>query len=95
MIYFHLIAGILPVVLIIAASYAECNRLFFVIYLALAFCFDGCTFPGFRVNALDLSPNYAGSIMAIENGIGSLAGIFAPVFVGLMTPEVIAVSCIP
>lgn len=73
-------------------SVTDCFLLF---TLRSHFCFDGCTFPGFRVNALDLSPNYAGSIMAIENGIGSLAGIVAPVFVGLMTPEVIAVSCIP
>ena len=28
-----------------------------------------------KVNALDLSPNYAGSLMATTNGIGALTGI--------------------
>lgn len=50
--------------------------------------FNGNYYPGMRVNALDLSPNYAGSIIAITNGAGSLAGIAAPTFVGMMTPNV-------
>lgn len=28
-----------------------------------------------KVNSLDLSPNYAGSLMATTNGIGALTGI--------------------
>lgn len=30
-----------------------------------------------KVNALDLSPNYAGTLMGITNGIGALTGIAA------------------
>lgn len=41
-----------------------------------------------KVNPLDLSPNYAGSLMALTNGIGSLTGIAAPYAVGVMTPHV-------
>ena len=30
-----------------------------------------------KVNALDLSPNFAGTLMGITNGIGALTGIIA------------------
>lgn len=33
--------------------------------------------PGMKVNALDLSPNFAGTLMGITNGIGALTGIAA------------------
>lgn len=50
--------------------------------------FLGNYYPGMRVNALDLAPNYAGSIIAVTNGFGSLTAIVAPVFVGMMIPDV-------
>lgn len=54
----------------------------------LAMGFKGNFYPGLKVNALDLSPNYSGSVMALINGIGAIMGFVAPIFVGLMTPEV-------
>lgn len=50
--------------------------------------FMGAFYPGMKVNALDLSSNYAGTIMAIVNGIGAITGIIAPYLVGLLTPDV-------
>lgn len=32
---------------------------------------------GMKANVLDLAPNYAGTIMAVSNGLGSLPGFFA------------------
>lgn len=48
----------------------------------------GTFYPGMKVNPLDLSPNYAGSLMAVTNGIGALTGVAAPTFVGYMVGEV-------
>lgn len=50
--------------------------------------FMGNFYPGMKVNTIDLSPNYAGSIMALTNGLGALTGVAAPAFVGKMTPDV-------
>lgn len=50
--------------------------------------FLGNFYPGLKVNALDLSPNYAGSLMALTNGIGGLTGVAVPPFVGFMAPQV-------
>lgn len=68
-------AGIFPGIFMIAASYAECDKMSVVIWFMLAMAFMGTYNPGLRVNCLDLRPNYAGSIMAIANGIGALTGI--------------------
>lgn len=59
-----------------------------VIWFTLALGFMGNYFPGLRVNILDLSPNYAGSIMAVTNGIGAFSGMAAPTCVGMMIPDV-------
>lgn len=37
---------------------------------------------------LDLSPNYAGSIAALTNGIASTTGFLVPFVIGLLTPNV-------
>lgn len=42
----------------------------------------GGFYPGMKVNPLDLSPNYAGTLMAVTNGIGALTGILGPYLVG-------------
>lgn len=38
-----------------------------------------------KVNALDLSPNYSGTLMALVNGIGAFTGIVTPYIVGVLT----------
>lgn len=48
----------------------------------------GTYYPGLRVNSLDLSPNYSGSLMALTNGVAAIAGIIVPTFIGMMTPDV-------
>lgn len=40
-----------------------------------------------KVNGLDLSPNYSGTLMALVNGIGALSGIITPYIVGVMAPD--------
>lgn len=72
----------------LAASYAGCDKFFVVLWFILAIGFMGCYYSGLKVNSLDLSPNYAGSLAALTNGAGALTGIIAPVFVGKMTPNV-------
>lgn len=82
------IAAVFPAIFIIAASYAGCDRIVVVAMFTLAMGFMGTYYPGMKVNPLDLSPNYAGTIMAITNGIGACTGIAVPYIVGVMTPNV-------
>lgn len=82
-------AGFLPATFTVIASYAGCDRFVVVTCLIVSMAFIGNYYPGMRVNALDLSPNYAGTIIAISNGAASLSGIAVPTFIGYMTPDVI------
>lgn len=70
---------------IIGASYARCNRLLVVIMFMVAMTMMGSSYPSIMVNAIDLSPNYSGTLMGIANGIASLGGIVTPYIVGVLT----------
>ncbi|XP_048508611.1 putative inorganic phosphate cotransporter isoform X2 [Athalia rosae] len=74
-------------IFIISASYAGCNRTLVVILFVIAMATNGTVYPGMKVNALDLSPNYSGTILALANGIGALSGIATPYVVGVLTPD--------
>ena len=83
-----IIASVGPGVTIIGASYAGCDRTAVVALVTLAMALMGTFYPGMKVNALDLSPNYAGTLMALVNGIGAFTGIVTPYLVGVLTPDV-------
>lgn len=72
----------------VLASYAGCDQILVIVCFTLAMGFMGTYYPGMKVNVLDLSPNYAGTLMAVTNGIGAITGIVAPALVGIMTPNV-------
>nr|CAH7726656.1 unnamed protein product [Callosobruchus chinensis] len=76
-----------PAVFIMIASYSGCDRYLTVAMFTIAMGFMGTFYCGMKVNALDLSPNYAGTLMAIVNGLGAITGIFAPYLVGALTED--------
>lgn len=82
---FTTIASVFPSIFILLASYAGCNRALVIAFFTLAMGTMGAFYPGMKVNNLDLSPNYAGSLMATTNGIGALTGILGPYLVGALT----------
>ncbi|XP_035775354.1 putative inorganic phosphate cotransporter isoform X1 [Anopheles albimanus] len=84
---FTTIASIGPACFIVGASYAGCEKVIVVMLFTFAMGLMGTFYPGMKVNPLDLSPNYAGTLMAITNGIGAITGIIAPYVVGVMTPN--------
>ena len=81
------IASVGPGLFIVGASYAKCNRELVVAMFIIGVTLLGTAIPSLKVNALDLSPNYAGTVMAISNGAAACTGIAAPLIVGLLTPD--------
>lgn len=70
----------------ILASYSGCDQLLAILFFSFASGFAGL--DNSRVNNMDLSPNYAPTIISIVNTCGSLMGILAPIAVGVLTPDV-------
>lgn len=74
----------------VAASYAGCDRLAVVVLFTICMGLMGAFYAGMKLSPLDMSPNYAGTLMAITNGIGAITGVITPYLVGVMTPNVIS-----
>uniref|UniRef100_A0A224XZM7 Putative inorganic phosphate cotransporter n=1 Tax=Panstrongylus lignarius TaxID=156445 RepID=A0A224XZM7_9HEMI len=76
-----------PAIGVILASYAGCNKSAVATLFTVGMGLMGFVYASLRVNSLDLSPNYSGTIMAIVNGLGSVSGMVAPILVGGLTPN--------
>lgn len=71
-----------PAICLIAASYTGCNRVLTVCLLTIGLGLNGGIYSGFKVNHLDLSPRFAGILMALTNCTANLAGLLAPITAG-------------
>ncbi|XP_016944953.2 putative inorganic phosphate cotransporter [Drosophila suzukii] len=76
-----------PAAFMVAASYAGCNRALVVALFTISMGLMGTYYAGMKLTPLDMSPNYAGTLMAITNGIGAITGVISPYLVGVMTPN--------
>ncbi|XP_023248638.1 putative inorganic phosphate cotransporter [Copidosoma floridanum] len=81
------ISSVGPAVFLLLAVYAGCDVVLAVVLVTVGLTLTGSSLIGIKVNVLDLSPNHAGVLMGIQNGVGALAGIAAPYTVGVLTPN--------
>ncbi|KAL3272430.1 hypothetical protein HHI36_013912 [Cryptolaemus montrouzieri] len=85
--FFTTIASMGPAIFLVIASYSGCNRMLSVLMFTIGMGLMGTFYCGMKVNALDLSPNFAGTLMAIVNGIGAITGIVSPYLAGAITAD--------
>ncbi|XP_060522420.1 putative inorganic phosphate cotransporter isoform X4 [Cylas formicarius] len=85
--YFTTVASVGPAIFLVAASYSGCNRALSITMFTTAMGFMGAFYCGMKINALDLSPNYAATVMGIENTAGAITGIVTPYLAGVLTPD--------
>ncbi|XP_065213583.1 putative inorganic phosphate cotransporter isoform X2 [Planococcus citri] len=84
---FATIGSVGPAIGVICASYVGCDRVAATVFFTIGMALMGTCYCSLRVNALDLSPNYSGTIMAFVNGAGCISGMLTPYFTGLLTPN--------
>lgn len=85
---FSIEAALFPAVFLLVASFAECDRLVFMMMLMLTAGFGGTHFVGVRVNPLDLAPNYAGALLSYINGMATIVTFIFPIFTGIVISDV-------
>lgn len=73
---------------VMCASFVGCDKMIATLCFTLGMALMGFCYPSIRINSLDLSPNYAPTIMALVNGIGCLSGMATPYVAGILTPNV-------
>lgn len=71
-----------PAICLIIASYTGCNRVLTVSLLTLGVGLNGGIYSGFKINHLDITPRFAGILMAFTNCTANLAGLLAPIVAG-------------
>ena len=79
---------IFPPILMLGASFGECNKIVAVTCFVTAVGLMAFFTSGVNVNCLDLSPNYAGMLMAFTNSISLFGALPAPYMTALFTPNV-------
>lgn len=84
---FALISQVAPGFGCVLAVYAGCNRAASIAIFTIGMSLMGPFWPSMKVNALDLSPNYAGFLMALVNGIGAAAGFLNTTAYGLLMKD--------
>uniref|UniRef100_A0A061QHU6 Sialin n=1 Tax=Cupiennius salei TaxID=6928 RepID=A0A061QHU6_CUPSA len=76
-----------PALCLFGVMLAACNHVWSVTFLTLAMGFNGCTYSGYMVTHVDMSPDFAGTLMGMTNAFATLAGILAPLAVGSLTKD--------
>lgn len=85
---FNTIGQWMPMCCLIGLSYMSAeNRTMAIVLLTLGVGFNAASFCGYLVNHMDLSPNFAGTLMGISNGIANLLSVFAPLVVGFIVED--------
>lgn len=67
---------------LVIASYTGCNRYLTVAILTIGLGLNGGIYSGFKINHLDITPRFAGILMAITNCTANFAGLLAPMVAG-------------
>ena len=73
--------------IIMIVPYAGYNQYVVVGLLNVSLFVMGTVYPTVMINALDLAPNYAGTLMALTNGISALTGVVSPILIGYLVPD--------
>ncbi|CAB3367103.1 Hypothetical predicted protein [Cloeon dipterum] len=79
------VASVIPAACLIGVCLAGCNRTGAVAFMTVGITAIAGMFSGFLANHIDISPNYAGTLMALTNMAATIPGFIVPVFVGELT----------
>lgn len=80
---FNTIGHWVPMLSLIALAYTQ-DATWAIFILTLAVGLNGGVDSGFFINHIDLSPNFAGTLMGITNGLGNIWALVAPLVAGFI-----------
>lgn len=80
-----------PAAALVAVSYTGCDKWLTVILLTIGVGLNGGIYSGFKVNHLDISPQFAGILMSFTNCLANLAGLLAPIYAGNVVVGIVSI----
>lgn len=83
-----------PAIALICMGFIPNNgTIWVVILLVVAVGLNAGSLCGFQINHIDLSPNYAGTMISITNCIASVIAIIAPLIYGQIVSDEVIFLC--
>ena len=79
-----------PAAVLVYLSFVRDDETLCVALLTLSVALNGCTYVGFNVSHLDLSPNYASTLFGITNAVANVMSLMAPLAVGFIVTDEVA-----
>lgn len=79
-----------PCICFMALGYVTDNVGLGIFLLVLAIGLSSSVNAGFSVNCMDLSPNFAGTLMGISHCLGNIMSIMGPIFVGYVVTDTVS-----
>jgi ACS family sodium-dependent inorganic phosphate cotransporter-like MFS transporter 5 len=73
--------------MIVSLCLVERNAVAAMTLITVGITFTAFMFSGFNINHLDLSPNFAGVLMGLCNGLENISTILAPLSVGWVVSD--------
>ena len=73
-----------PALGLVGLSFVGCNQTMAVVWLCICIGFNGASYSGFQATHMDLSPNYAGTLMGITNMLANITGAVTPYVSGAL-----------
>lgn len=71
----------------IAIAFTGCDAILTVGLLCSTLAFSALLYGGYISNAIDLTPEYAGTVFGLVNSLGNLTGILAPIITDRITED--------
>ncbi|XP_055942792.1 sialin-like [Argiope bruennichi] len=72
---------------LVAVILSGCDVTLNVVFFMFSMAIGGFCYSGYMLSALDLSPEYAGTLMGIANTVSNLTGFIVPLIVGTLTDQ--------
>lgn len=79
------ISTIVPGVCLVGMCFIGCLHYTAVVIMSVGIIAGGASYCGFLSNHMDISPNFAGTLMALTNTVATIPGIALPQLVGYIT----------
>ncbi|CAH1398494.1 unnamed protein product [Nezara viridula] len=84
---FVFVASVLPSIGLLGVSYCECNGTCAFVSLIVGMGAMGTFYPSLKVNGIDLSTNYGGTVGSTSHWLGTTAGALGPPLIAALAPD--------
>lgn len=90
---FNSIGHWVPAATLVALGYVSKDQTTWaVVLLTISVSINSATLVGFMINHLDLSPNFAGTLMSLTNCASNIMSLMGPLFVGFVVTDSVSNS---